>query len=213
VLTFDTLTVMAGEEKRQHGPEKAHHLYAQALELCERKLGELGWKHLAQGLANKACCLGGMGPQEAMPARELMDRALKLYEANIEKMDSSSYYSWVTLRCNKASLLSQTHPDLTGVIGVAGYFRFWNRDIIAIKEYQETLKLFKYFPHQRLEETCRINLNNLDVPQPELDHRLFNSECPICMEPLGESKFILKCRHAYHRNCLSPCRDCPLCRS
>jgi len=110
-------------------------------------------------------------------------------------MDSPSYYSWVTLRCNKASLLSQTHPDL------------------AIKEYQETLKLFKYFPHQRLEETCRINLNNLDVPQPELDHRLFNSECPICMEPLGESKFILKCRHAYHRNCLSPCRDCPLCRS
>merc|ERR1712114_26029 len=75
----------------------------------------------------------------------------KLYEANIEKMDSSSYYSWVTLRCNKASLLSQTHPDL------------------AIKEYQETLKLFKYFPHQRLEETCRINLNNLDVLQPELD--------------------------------------------
>eukprot|EP00397_Hematodinium_sp_SG-2012_P047721 GEMP01054394.1.p1 GENE.GEMP01054394.1~~GEMP01054394.1.p1 ORF type:complete len:473 (+),score=100.35 GEMP01054394.1:49-1419(+) len=197
VLTFDTLTVMAGEEKRKHGPDKATHLYEQALELCERQLGNLSWKHQAQALANKACCLAVMGPQERLAAHELMNRASTLYEKHTDDLDSASCHSWIQLNCNNASLIAQTHPEL------------------AVNKYQETLKLFKLFPNPRLEDTCRINLNNLDVPQPELDHRLFNTECPICMEPLEGSKFILKCRHAFHHQCIlgDAMQLCPLCRS
>jgi hypothetical protein len=54
----------------------------------------------------------------------------------------------------------------------------------------------------------------------DLNERLFNEECPICLDPLNKYKTITikKCDHIFHRRCLKEHYVyngyyCPLCMS